>query len=376
MAVFKQFPESDTFIYTEAGTSNHGSDEVLELGGYPLLGQGHTSRMILKFNNAKTKQIIDSFGGGVDIKANLKLYLCTAYEVPTNFVIYGYPVSESYINGIGKIQDNPINTSGVSWYYRTAGNVDRWLTPAIEDVSGAMAPNTTSSYNDTFAGGGGNWWTGSNGVNLEATQSFPIDTDGDINLDVTNIVNTHYSESIENNGIILKLDDSLEFNQTASIQLKYYGRDTNTIFPPCLELKWDDSSYVTGSLSVLGDSQPVININNNKGTYKEEGKQRFRILARPKYPVREFTTSSVYLKNYALPSASYWAIKDEHSEEMIIDFDTSYTKVSCDATSSYFDVFMDGLQPERYYRLLIKTEIDGSSIVVDDKNIFKVVRNV
>ena len=61
---------------------------------------------------------------------------------------------------------------------------------------------------------------------------------------------------------------------------------------------------------------------------------------------------------------------------MIIDFDTSYTKVSCDATGSYFDVFMDGLQPERYYRLLIKTEIDGSSIVVDDKNIFKVVRNV
>jgi len=376
MAIFKQFPESDTFIYTEAGTSNHGTDEVLELGGYPLMGQGHTSRMILKFNNAKTKQIIDSFGGGVEVKANLKLYLCTAYEVPTNFKVYGYPVSESYINGIGKIQDNPINTSGVSWYYRTAGNVDRWLTPAIEDVSGAMAPNTTSSYNDVFAGGGGNWWTGSNGVNLEAVQEFPIDTDGDINLDVTNIVNTHYSESIENNGIILKLNDSLEFNQTASIQLKYYGRDTNTIFPPCLELKWDDSSYLPGTLPVLGDSQPVININNNKGTYKEDGKQRFRILARPKYPVREFTTSSVYLKNYALPATSHWAIKDEHSEEMIIDFDTSYTKISCDATGSYFDVFMDGLQPERYYRLLVKTEIDGSSIVVDDKNIFKVVRNV
>jgi hypothetical protein len=304
------------------------------------------------------------------------MYLCTAYEVPQNYSVYGYPVSESYINGIGKIQDNPINTSGVSWYYRNANNVDRWLTPAIEDVSGAMAPNTTSSYDTVFAGGGGNWWTGSNGVNLEAIQTFPIDTDGDINLDVTNIVNTHYSESIENNGIILKLADSLEFNQTSSIQLKYYGKDTNTIYPPCLELKWDDSSYVTGSLSVLGDSQPVININNNKGTYKEEGKQRFRILARPKYPTREFTTSSVYLTNYALPSASYWGIKDEHSEEMIIDFDTSYTKVSCDATSSYFDVFMDGLQPERYYRLLIKTEIDGSSIVVDDKNIFKVVRNV
>ena len=135
MAIFKQFPESDTFIYTEAGTSNHGSDEVLELGGYPLLGQGHTSRMIVKFNNAKTKEIIDSFAGSVEVKANLKMYLCTAYEVPQNYSVYGYPVSESYINGIGKIQDNPINTSGVSWYYRNANNVDRWLTPAIEAVS-------------------------------------------------------------------------------------------------------------------------------------------------------------------------------------------------------------------------------------------------
>jgi len=40
-------------------------------------------------------------------------------------------------------------------------------------------------------------------------------------------------------------------------------------------------------------------------------------------------------------------------------------------------VYMDGLQPERYYRILIKTVLDGSTVVVDDSNnnIFKVVRN-
>jgi hypothetical protein len=36
---------------------------------------------------------------------------------------------------------------------------------------------------------------------------------------------------------------------------------------------------------------------------------------------------------------------------------------------------MDGLQPERYYRVLIKTEIDGSTVVVDNSDTFKVVRN-
>ena len=60
---------------------------------------------------------------------------------------------------------------------------------------------------------------------------------------------------------------------------------------------------------------------------------------------------------------------------MIIDFDTNATKVSCNGTSSFFDVYMDGLQPERYYRILIKTELQGSTVVVDNQNIFKVVRN-
>ena len=60
---------------------------------------------------------------------------------------------------------------------------------------------------------------------------------------------------------------------------------------------------------------------------------------------------------------------------MIIDFDTSYTKISADSNSSYFDVYMNTLQPERYYRLLVKTELNDNSIVIDNKNIFKVTRN-
>ena len=60
---------------------------------------------------------------------------------------------------------------------------------------------------------------------------------------------------------------------------------------------------------------------------------------------------------------------------IVIDFDTKHTKVSCDSNGGFFDVYMDGLQPERYYRILIKTTLDGSTTVVDNQNIFKVVRN-
>ena len=60
---------------------------------------------------------------------------------------------------------------------------------------------------------------------------------------------------------------------------------------------------------------------------------------------------------------------------MVVDYSTEFTKISCDPTGPFFDIYLDGLQPERYYRILIKTELNGSNVVVDNKNIFKVVRN-
>ena len=79
------------------------------------------------------------------------------------------------------------------------------------------------------------------------------------------------------------------------------------------------------------------------------------------------------LNNYYLPTASYWAVKDLYTNEYVIDYDDQFTQINADATSSYFDVFMNGLEPERYYTLLIKTTINGSTIVFDDQYSFKVI---
>ena len=100
----------------------------------------------------------------------------------------------------------------------------------------------------------------------------------------------------------------------------------------------------------------VLSIQNNAGLFKADtGKYKFRVNSRDKYPARQFVTSSIYTVNKALPQTSYWAIQDVKSEDIVIDFDTTYTKISCDATSSYFDLYMTGLEPERYYKILIKT---------------------
>jgi len=369
MAVYRIFPEKDTFISSEVPTGNAGKDEIIEIGGYSdTTGLGETNRILIQYSTSEIQDVLVNKVGAATYSASINLYLADAYAIPVNYTLYAYPVYGAWDNGVGKFGDTPINTTGVSWQYKLAGQAGAWTTTGF-------ATNTTGSFLSGSTAGGGNWYTGSAGINLEFTQSHVLNSTNDVNINVTQAIKLFASGTIDNNGFILKLPNDLEYNTTSSIRLKYYGADTNTIYPPSLEFKWDDSMYSTGSLSVLSNSTSIINLTNNKGKYVDNGKQRFRMSARPKYPVRSFTTSSAYLTNYALPSASYWGLRDENTEEMVVDFDTKFTKISCDSNGAFFDVYMDGLQPERYYRILVKTTLDGSTTVVDNQNIFKVVRN-
>lgn len=369
MAVYRIFPESDTFISTEDVLGNAGRDEIIELGGYQnISGIGQTSRIIIKYNTEEVNDVIATKIGTAPYSASLGLYLADAYELPVGYSIYAYPIYGIWDNGVGKFGDIPTNKTGVSWQNRQASETNPWLL-------GPFPQYVTASFNSPL-NGGGNWYIDSQeSGSLESVQTHALDSTHDINIDVSKAIRLINANTIDNNGFILKLSDEIESGDNYTTRLKYYGADTNTIYPPFLEFKWDDSVFNTGSLSVLSTDISTISIKNNKGKYTDTGKQRFQVTAKPKYPTRSFTTSSIYLTNYALPSGSHWGLRDENTEEMVIDFDPNYTKISCNGTSSFFDVYMDGLQPERYYRILIKTELQGSTVVVDNQNIFKVVRN-
>lgn len=369
MAVYRIFPEKDAFISTEVPTGNAGKDEIVEIGGYTDFSNvGQTKRVLVQYRTSEIQDVISNKVAGTGYSASIHMYLADAYQIPVDYNLYAYPISGAWDSGVGKFGDSPTNTTGVSWQYRRAELTSPWLTSAY-------AVGVTGSFKSDSVGGGGNWYTGSAGVNLEFSQSHGLNSTNDVDINVTKAIQLINANTLDNNGFIIKLQDNLEYNTTSSIQLKYYGLDTNTIYPPFLEIKWDDSTYNTGSLPVLANNVCVVNLTNNRGRYSDEGKQRFRLSARPKYPQRSFTTSSAYLYNHALPSASYWGLKDENTEEMIVPFDTNFTKVSCDSNGSFFDVYMDGLQPERYYRILVKTTLDGSTTVIDGQNIFKVVQN-
>ncbi len=369
MALYRIFPTKDASIYSQSPTQNTGRDELLEIGGYPVAGVGNTVRSLIEFNTADISTVLSDSASispvihGGPFSASLCLSLCEAQELPASITINQLVVSQSWDEGLGKFGDTPVVTVGCSWTgsRQTGAGTVNW------DADGG---DTISSYN---------------GINLTddqaiiATNINSIGNDGalDLKFDVTNAVSQWASGStpLANNGFLLKVATAYEAYTSASIRLKYYSKDTNTIYPPFLEIKWDDYSHSTGSLPELTDSDAVITIKNNKGEYKDQGKVRFRLHARPKYPTRTFTTSSAFIQNYYLPTASFWGIQDEFTEQMVVDYDTTFTKISCDSTSNYFDLYLDGIQPERYYRLLIKTQIDGSDIVVDNDQIFKVVRN-
>ena len=373
MAIYRIFPEKDSFIYTDQQVANAGKDEIIEIGGYPssLSNTGQASRIIMKFSNTEIVDVINSEITNQNFSSSLKLYLAEASALPVEYVLNAFPAytgpTGDWDNGVGKLGDVPINETGVSWKYKNANKINEWSVTGFPSY-------VTASY-AASSPGGGNWYTASNGESMEFFQSHSISSTHDVDINVTAAIKQNYNNTLTNQGFIIKIQDEYEYNNDYSLRLKYFGKDTNTIYPPFLEFGWDDRVYDQGSLSLLDTDMCSISIKNNRGKYADVGKQRFRLTARPTYPVRTFTTSSVYLNNYVLPSASYWGLRDENTEEMVVDFNTDFTKISCDGKGSFFDVYMDGLQPERFYRILVKTELDNSTVVVDNQNIFKIVRN-
>lgn len=130
------------------------------------------------------------------------------------------------------------------------------------------------------------------------------------------------------------------------------------------------NSYVTVSIV----DNPVIFINNIADEYLQNSRVRFNISARKRYPTKVFTTGSwYYLPTLFLPSSSYYSIRDAYSEEEVIPF-SKYSQISADNSSSYFKLWLDGLEPERYYRVLIKIMENGLQTIYDKDYKFRIIR--
>jgi len=366
MSVYKIFPSKDATIYSSNPTINAGRDEVLEicsinsnavLGITP--GLDDIRRALIAFSD----EDLDVLAGFTtsSYSVHLKLYLANASALPLDYSIECFPVSESWTMGTGKFVDSPNPKNGVSWY--TVG--------AYGDSSDWSTFPGTQYY--LYTSGGGTW-----NDQYSTSQTFDYISNKDIDIDVTSIVDEWFSGTIPNYGFILKLADSLESDLSSSLETKFFSMDTHTIYPPCLEMRWDDTVYNTGSSNhgVVAENDFILLAENNLGEYKEGNKYRMKFKARDRFPVRTFATSSEYMSWKYLPEQSYWAIQDYKTKEMIIDFDQNYTKLSADITGNYFILYTSGLQPERSYKVLVKSVLTDTEeeVVIDNDIIFKISR--
>jgi len=383
MAVYKIFPEKDASIYSLFPNMNTGMDEIIEATETVFAYSDpnpQTSRFLIKFSEEDITQAFDLIPQNVydsgSWKSNLQCYIATSTGMNATTTLECYPVSGSWDMGTGRYLDVPSVTNGVSWIWQKfSGSANgQWKTFNFGNC-------VTASYNTSYSfAGGGTWYTGSPVpyYTSSVTQSveFTFYGNKDINLDVTNTLKAWFTGAFANNGFLLKQKDEFINNKDIQPELKYFSRDTHTIYPPALQISWFDFSFNTGSSTqtVLNTTPATLTLAQNPGTFYPESINRFRINARPEYPIQIWETSSVYLNNYYLPSgSSLYAIKDLDTNEYIIDFDSRYTQISADATSSYFDIYMNGLEPERYYAILIQTNLNGSTIVFDDQYYFKVI---
>ena len=187
-------------------------------------------------------------------KFSLKLKISDEYDLPIEYTIYALPISQSWNMGNGYLVDGGSDT-GTSWNFKDNNDGNSWYTtsvstprPAIDFISN---PSLASS---SFGYGGGTFYTSS-----WCSQSFNYES-SDINMDITPIVMSWLSGSYPNNGLMLIHSDELQSTGSGFI-LKFFSKDTNTIYSPYLDMMWDNvtSTFNTGSIFTSSINISTIN---------------------------------------------------------------------------------------------------------------------
>ena len=224
------FTTKDTFISSGSDQitgedfkdKNTGQDEVLELKKVFFdRGFSYHTRVLVQFDTTEIENYISSSVLPSDYQLNLRLYETEGTSGLTEeYTIAAYPLEEEWDEGVGKEIDEPKTTDGCSYLYRK----NREGATEIE-------------------------WTDAGGTYIdsdEVTQSFSSESP-DINMDITNISKKWFDGRNTNHGLLLRFSGSRETSSGSFEDIKFFSRQTNTIYSPKIELKWDDHLPATGS---------------------------------------------------------------------------------------------------------------------------------
>jgi len=361
------YPSRSATLYEATSSKNTGLDEIIEITKQVSASgaTNYNSRGVLYFSPTELSTISASLSAqGIhtssdsgSLKYYLKMFVSEEGDVPLEFQLNVHPLRESFEMGTGRTTNKPYSTNGVSWAYRR--------TPEV-------------SWTDT----GGYYFSGSH-ASESAVQLFNNVT-ADVEVDITDQVLWWESdpETVANYGLIIKRPDGHETNAEVYGSLKYYSRNTNTIYPPRLEVRYNPLqqtfSSINGSqISISDDIDVVPRISSE---YKQGSIDRIIVDTTVKGKARSQAGSVGTDFTYYLPQSSSFAIKDNSTNEYVYKHDEVSTYIGrSDSLGNYFDLDTTGLFPERYYSIEFKVNHYGNGSVIATRyytpNInFKVVK--
>ena len=247
-------------------------------------------------------------------------------------------------------------------------------TPFLLAGTTALADGT-----DTTSGISGN---GPSILNISQSEQSFTNQSPDVDVEITDMVNSWLNGTIDNYGMQIRFSGSQETDSETFGHLKFFSRNTHTIYSPKLEVRWDDSSFSTGELNELTMSGLADNFLYMKGlreSYKVGERVKFRVGARKRYIQKTFSNSvQTVTGSFITEGKGFYAIKDVATDEFIVPFednqDVSYTKLSCDSDSNYFIQYLDGFYPDRVYKILLKLKYDDGQEQIFDNDFEFIVK--
>lgn len=313
------FPTRDASVFEEFSNRNTGTDEILEVGKNAT--GANAIRSIIGFDFAS---IVASVPTGSTYV--LRLQVATAERLPQAQPVLVSVYTGSWVEGTGYLyQDIYQVPNGIVW----------------TDLSASYAPS------------------------VSVTSSRPF---SDFFIDVTSLVT---ASNI--NSFVIQFPSADEASIDNKGNIKFFSRDTHTIYSPVLEVRWANQSYATGSLTTAYGKNFVAIPHSLRARYKQNETARVEVTVRERYPLRTFTN---YLNPYAtslyLPATSYFSIVDEQTGYEVIPF-SEFTRINQTATSAFFVFDVTNMYPRRFYKVLIKVvDTDGNEQIFDDRHIFTV----
>lgn len=325
------FPFQDASIYSEHENQNTGLDEVLEIGKTDE-GRGIV-RSLIQFDLPSDIPAA--------AKYELVLYTALASKLKLKQGVELCHTSQSWEEGSGYYHQTPISTQdGVTWTQNSSGS--SW-------PSGSLGGSIISGFS--------------------ITKILPKDI-GTLTFDVTTLVRAWVSQSVPNNGLIIKFTDAAEADVKNAGNIKVFSAQTHTIWQPKLVAKWDDQVYVSGS-----DATPTGALMLHadvKHSYYPDTVNRVRVTCRSLYPTKTFNNSpNTFSASGIVPPESFYSVVDVQTGEAVIPFGED-TKISVNNGDNWFDFKVQHMYPRRWYRVLLKTVRNGLEEIFDSSPLFTV----